>query len=67
MSASEMRNHLASLHAERALALTATPSPTEGLIAEIDEEIGHTQAAFVGVAVTEIATLRGELFGPQVG
>jgi hypothetical protein len=67
MSASEMRNHLASLHAERALALTANPSPAEGLIAEIDQEIGVTEAAYVGIAVTEIATLRGELFGPQVG
>lgn len=67
MSASEMRNHLASLHAERALALTANSSPVEETIAEIDEEIGYTEAAFVGIAVTEIATLRAELFGPQVG
>jgi len=66
MTASEMRTHLVSLHAERALALTATTSPAEAL-AEIDQEIEVVRAAFVGTAVTEIATLRAELFGPQLG
>ena len=67
MSASEMRNHLASLHAERALALTANPTPGTEIIAEIDEEIGYAEVAYVGTGVTEIATLRGELFGRQQG
>jgi hypothetical protein len=67
MTASEMRNHLVSLHAERALALIAISSAPEEELAEIDREIGHVQTAYVGTAVTEIATLRGELFGRQVG
>ena len=67
MTASEMRNHLVSLHAERALALTAEPSLPEGTLAEIDQEIEVVRSAFVGTAVTEIATLRGELHGPKFG
>jgi len=39
------------------------------LIAERQDahEISETRAAYVGLAVTEIATLRAELSGPQVG
>lgn len=67
MTASEMRNRLVSLHAERALALTADPSPAEAELAEMDREIELFRSAFVGMAVTEIATLRGELYGPRFG
>jgi hypothetical protein len=31
------------------------------------QAIADTRAAYVGLAVTEIATLRAELCGPQVG
>jgi hypothetical protein len=39
------------------------------LIAELHDpqEIAETRAAYVGLAVTEIATLRAEVSGPQVG
>jgi hypothetical protein len=67
MSALDMRNYLASLHAERALALTANPSLAEDQLSEIDAEIGIAHSAYAGIAVTEIATLRGELFGTQQG
>ena len=67
MTASEMRNRLVSLRAERALALTADPLLTDGALADLDDEIGFAQAAYVGFGVTEIATLRGELFGRQQG
>jgi hypothetical protein len=67
MTAFDMRNHLVSLHAERALALTANPSLAEEDLSEIDREIELTGVAYTGVAITEIATLRGELFGRQVG
>ena len=36
-------------------------------MADLDGEIEATARAYVGVAVTEIATLRAELSGPQVG
>lgn len=51
MSANELRNHLIQLEIESA--------PTE--------EIEVLRDAYVGAAVTEIATLRAQLSGPQVG
>jgi hypothetical protein len=36
-------------------------------MADLAGEIAVTHTAYVGAAVTEIATLRGELFGPQLG
>jgi hypothetical protein len=67
MTASEMRNRLVSLHAERALVLTADPLRTEETLAELDREITFAQAAYVGFGVTEIATLRGALSGRPQG
>lgn len=62
MSAIEMQDRLHELQLERALALT------EGLeLADLDEEIASTRDAYVGAAVTEIATLRAALSGPQLG
>jgi hypothetical protein len=66
MTASEMRSRLVSLRAERALVLTADPVPQEALV-ELDGQIEFAEAAYVGFGVTEIATLRGELFGRQQG
>jgi hypothetical protein len=34
---------------------------------DLDDEIEATTCAYVGAAVTENATLRAELSGPQVG
>lgn len=66
MTAIEIQTELHKLHAERALAavegLTATT-----YLADLDEEIAAMRSAYVGAAVTEIATLRAELFGAQVG
>jgi hypothetical protein len=36
-------------------------------VADLDDEIAEVSYAYVGATVTEIAVLRGELFGPQVG
>ncbi len=66
-SAIEIQTHLLELQAERALA------PIEGLavnpahMADLDGEIEAMARAYVGGAVTEIATFRAELSGPQVG
>ena len=67
MTALDMRTHLVSLHAERALALTADPHLAAEELSEIDEEIGLARTAYVGFGVTEIATLRGELSGRNQG
>ena len=34
---------------------------------DLDDEIVTTRHAYVGAAVTEIATLRAQLSGPQLG
>jgi hypothetical protein len=36
-------------------------------MADLEREIERSQAAYVGAAVTEIASLRAQLSGPQVG
>ena len=51
MTAIEMKTYLQELKAERAR----------------EDEIEAARNAYVGAAVTEIATLRAELGGPQVG
>jgi hypothetical protein len=67
MSAIEMQDHLQQLNAERALALIEGLNSNSAYMADLDEEIAATRGAYVGAAVTEIATLRAELSGPQLG
>ena len=55
MNALELRIQLMQLHAERAL------------VPDLDDQIAVVHIAYVGAAVTEIATLRAQLSGPQVG
>jgi len=63
-SAADELAHLTSLRAERALALMAADAE---LVGDIDVDIEAATSAFVGLAVTEIATLRGELGGRDQG
>ena len=51
MTSTELRTHLLTLTAERAAA----------------SEIEAARHAYVGAAVTEIATFRAQLSGPQIG
>ncbi len=67
MFATEMQTQLQQLHAERALASIEGLSGDSAYMADLDEEIAVTRSAYVGAAVTEIATFRGELYGRQVG
>jgi hypothetical protein len=62
-SALDELRHLRSLRIERALALTTPLSRQRAFLADIDAEIEATSSSFVGLAVTEIATLQGELGG----
>jgi len=63
-SATDELEHLSRLRAERALAVLAGDA---GLVGDIDVDIEASADAFVGLAVTEIATLRGELGGRGQG
>jgi hypothetical protein len=67
MSAIEMHDHLQQLHVERALALIEGLEDNAAYMADLDDEIAATRFAYVGAAVTEIASLRAELSGPQHG
>jgi hypothetical protein len=66
MRAIEMHIRLKELQAERLFASSAGAADT-AYMADIDDEIAEANDAYIGAAVTEIATLRGELFVPQVG
>ena len=66
-SAIEIRIHLQELQAERALASIEGLAVNSAYMADLDGEIEAMARAYVGVAVTEIATFRAELSGPQVG
>jgi hypothetical protein len=67
LSALELRSHVTQLEAERALALNEGLGGVRAYMADLDEELEHRRHLYVAAAVTEIATLRAELFGPQLG
>lgn len=67
VSALEVLRYLEGLEEERALASMTPLGDDERYASDLQEEIEATTHAFVGVAVTEIATLRGELFGRLEG
>ena len=67
MSAREIHTRLRDLNAERALASIEGLAANPAYMADLDDEIAVTLQAFVGAAVTEIATFRGQLSGAQVG
>jgi hypothetical protein len=67
MLAIDVRVHLNELLVERELARIHGIGDGGAYMADLDDEIALTRAAYVAAAVTEIATVRGELFGPQTG
>ena len=67
MTALEARSHLSELEVERALAQSTALADVDAYIADLEDEIATWRSVYTGAAVTEIATLRAELFGPQVG
>jgi hypothetical protein len=67
MSAAEIRNHLKLLELERLEAESEGMLDDEDYKRDLEEEMAECRAVFVGVAVTEIALLRADLSGRQVG
>jgi hypothetical protein len=63
----ELHVRLKQLHAERVLASSVGLGANTAYMADLEDEIAEVGDAYVGAAVIEIAALRGELFGPQVG
>jgi hypothetical protein len=67
MYTSEIRAQLDRLHQERLEAEAAGLTRCAAYMADLEEEIAECRAAYVGAAVTEIASFRAELFGRLVG
>ncbi len=67
MTTTEIRTHLDTLADERAAALAWGADAIPAYIDDLEREIEDYRSAYVGAAVTEIATFRAQLSGPQVG
>ena len=67
MSAHDVRLQLGRLAAERFAAIEAGLGDNAIYMRELDQDLTAARASYLGLAVTEIATLRGQLCGPQVG
>ena len=67
MSAHELHNQLLELRAERALAEETGVARIRSYMDDLERDIARSHAAYVGAAVTELATFRGELDGRNFG
>jgi hypothetical protein len=67
MLALESQIRLKELLAERLLVSSEGLAANAAYMADLEDEIAELSDAYVGAAVTAIATLRAALFGPQVG
>ena len=67
MTTYELHSRLLSLNAEQAAASLMGLDRAARSTNELQAEIEATRHALVGAAVTEIATFRAQLNGPQVG
>ena len=67
MTATAARQQLQRLQAERLDAVDAGLGDNALYMAELESDIATSHVAYVALAVTEIATLRAQLSGPQVG
>jgi hypothetical protein len=67
MTTTEIRSHLHALAAERSAAVAWGADAIPAYFEELTREIEGYRSAYVGAAVTEIASFRAQLSGPQVG
>jgi hypothetical protein len=67
MFATEIHHRLSELEAERMLASLQGLTNDPAYMADLTEEITAARHAYVGAAVTELASLRAQLSGPLLG
>lgn len=67
MTASEINARLRRLRLERVEAEAAGMTTSQEYMDDLEDEIAECREELVATAITEIAVLRGELFGRQVG
>ena len=60
-------SHLDTLAEERAAAMAWGADAIPAYLDDLEREIEDYRGAYIGAAVTEIATFRAQLSGPQVG
>jgi hypothetical protein len=65
--AAELRERIELLESERALAGLVGLDTDPAYMADLQADIVAASASYVGVAVTEIASLRGQLVGTMQG
>jgi hypothetical protein len=63
----QLQDELRQLYAERSMAELCGLATDPAYMDDLLDDISAHQSALTGVVVTEIATLRSELFGPQWG
>ena len=67
MTSTDARHQLERLLAERSVARATGLHRNPTYMDDLDADLAASREAYVGLAVTEIATLRGELLGRQAG
>ena len=67
MTTTELRTQLLALEAERSAALAWGLADIPAYRDDLEDEIAIMRSAYVSAAVTEIASLRSALSGPQLG
>jgi hypothetical protein len=67
LTAAELRAYLLELEAERAVAVQSGVAEIDAYMDDLEAELELSRELYVTAAVTEIATLRAELFGAQTG
>jgi hypothetical protein len=67
MSAVDVKRRLALLYEERGLAKVAGLANDPAYMADLNDEIATMRAAWTGAAVTEIASMRSQLYGRLSG
>jgi hypothetical protein len=67
MTATEIRSRLDALAQERAAARAWGADSIPAYFDDLEREIEGYRAAYIGAAVTEIASFRAQLSGPQAG
>lgn len=66
-TAADRRRHLSELYAERIAAGLEGLAANRAYMEDLEDEIAAERYAYVGMAVTEIASLRAALSGPLQG
>jgi hypothetical protein len=67
MTAVDARTQLRRLQVERLEAFEIGLGANAVYMASLDTDIASSRSAYIGLAITELATLRAQLSGPQIG